>query len=82
MIFREASGLVPVGAGGDRSDQATGGRSRERRCDVGVTESCTWLLRNKGTVGRSPELGVKLNPTELSCVGPLRVQFSVLEFGL
>ena len=58
------------------------GRSRERRCDVGVTESCTWLLRNKGTVERSPELGVKLNPTELSCVGPLRVQFSVLEFGL
>ena len=42
--------MVPVGAGGDRSDQATGGRSRVRRCDVGVTESCTWLLRNKGTV--------------------------------
>ena len=74
--------MVPVSAGGDRSDQAMGDRSRERRCDVGVTESCTWLFRNKGTVDRSPELGVKFNPTELSCVGPLRVRFSVLEFGL
>ena len=82
MIFGEASGLVPVGAGGDRSDQAMGGRPRERQCDVGATESCTWLLRNKGTVDRSPELGVKLNPTELSCVGPLRVRLFVLEFGL
>ena len=36
-------------------------------------------LRNKGTVERSPELGVKLNPTELSSVGPLRVWISVLE---
>ena len=74
--------MVPVGAGGDQSDQATGGSSRVRRCDVGVTESCTWLLRNKGTVKRSPELGVKLNPTELSCVGPLRVRLFVLKFGL
>ena len=57
-----------------RSRKVVGG-SRGRRCEVGVTESCTWLLRNKGTVERSPELGVKLNPTELSCVGPLRVQF-------
>ena len=54
--------MVPVGAGGDRSDQATGGRSRVRRCDVGVTESCTWLLRNKGDSREKPRVGSEIEP--------------------
>ena len=74
--------MVPVVQEVTEVIKPDGRQIQRRRCDVGVTESCTWLLRNKGTVERSPELGVKLNPTELSCVGPLRVQFSVLEFGL
>ena len=75
--------MVPVGAGGDRSDQDSGRQiQRKRRCDVGSNRVVYLAPKEQGTVGRSPELGVKLNPTELSCVGPLRVQFSVLEFGL
>ena len=39
--------MVPVGAGGDRSDQATGGRSRVRRCDVGCNRVVYLALKEQ-----------------------------------